>query len=145
MPSAGTGSHTNATSLVASARPADGSSQPTSRSEIRQPGARSRNRAIARRCRSRPTAVCIPTTRVRGRPIARHSAYARSQSARIRRAAGSSAAPCSVSARARGRRSNSSKPSLRSSALICLDSAGCDTNSRAAARVKFSSSATAAK
>lgn len=56
-----------------------------------------------------------------------------------------SAWPAAVSAIPARDRVNSRTPIWLSSCLICLVSAGWDTNSRSAARVRFPSSATTAK
>ena len=56
-----------------------------------------------------------------------------------------SAWPAAVRAIPARERVNRRTPSWLSSCLICLVSAGCDTNSRSAARVRFPSAATAAK
>ena len=60
-------------------------------------------------------------------------------------ASGSRRLPAGVSVIPVGPRSNSGTPSSSSSALICAESAGWLTCSRSAARVRWPSSATAAK
>nr|WP_275477752.1 hypothetical protein [Herbidospora cretacea] len=61
------------------------------------------------------------------------------------RATGSRARPCGVRETPAGSRVKRGKPRWRSSARICFDSAGWETKSRSAARVKWRSSATATK
>ena len=80
-----------------------------------------------------PTPVLTPTTRRRlAAATSRAASSARSSSAR---ACGSSASPAGVSSTPCGRRRSRTASTCRSSARNCLLSAGCDTCSRAAARV----------
>ena len=91
-----------------------------------------------------------PTKLTRSTPsrpesIARAVVAAASTPARIARASRRNAAPAGVSATRRRVRASSMTPSSASSAAICVDSGGWEMCSRAAARRKCSSSATATK
>ncbi len=76
-------------------------------------------------------------------PMARVAATASSASDSRLRARLSKASPASVSSTRWVERRNSSQPINRSRLRICRLNAGCDTNRRWAARLKFNSSATA--
>lgn len=109
--------------------------------------------------RRRPNAAmicCVASFAAPARKPTRSTRAARLAAALVSRSARSqppsspgtspaSACPAAVSVIPARDRLNSRTPSCRSSCLICLVSAGWDTNSRSAARVRFPSAATAAK
>jgi hypothetical protein len=86
--------------------------------------------------------VTCPRTRPARSSTARRAPATASRAAR---ANGSTAAPASVSLMVRPERSNSRSPSSDSSRLTCALTPGWATCTRAAARVKLASSATATK
>lgn len=89
----------------------------------------------------------MPITRVRRSAVSasRTAASAACQAASTSWACGNRASPTAVNRTVRRSRSNRTTPSRFSSIRICLLSAGWETNSRSAARVKLNSSATAVK
>ncbi len=141
--SPGTGSQAIATSTCLLASPTVGSLHGIWRKRNCQSGSCSAIEGTS----PRPILVWKPTTSVRlSRWASATARSAPSQSSMILRASGSSAAPAGVSFTVRRSRSKSVARIDSSSCLICLLRLGCEMNSRsAAARVKFSSSATATK
>lgn len=113
----------------------------------RQPGRRRANSATISWVASFAALARKPTRSTRAAlPAARRvSRSARSQVASSSGTRSARALPGPVSAIPDLDRVNSRTPSRSSSCLICLVSAGCDTYSRWAARVRPPSSATAAK
>ena len=113
----------------------------------RQPGRRRAKAAVICWVASLAAPARNPTRSTRAARLAAVLASARAWSNPASTAGTRSASsrPAAVSVIPARDRVNSSTPSWPSSCLICLVSAGWDTNRRSAARVRFPSSATAAK
>ena len=145
IPSSRNGGRTKATSTVPSRRPATGWLRPAFESTSRTSGWRSPKRRTVSPTSGTIAVPDMPTRSVTrsARRAASSSAVAVSSASRMLRAWGSSRSPASVSATLRVLRSNSVTPTRRSSCRIWEESACWAMNSRSAARVKCSSSATA--
>ncbi len=136
-----------ATSTSPLASPTVGSLHETCRNSSFHPGSRVAIRAVTPAVRPRPILVWKPTVTVIRPAVTTWeiSHCAASHCWMISRACGSSAAPAAVNATERWSRSNSVTRRRVSNWRICLLNDGWAMNSRLAALVKLSSSATATK